>query len=119
MPYLSRPPGARSGLRKLIGAAVLSPIRPTVVGVFPVAALARSISVGSELAACVSAVGDDWKIYLKPRLVSESAYDKVSQGICARSVTSVIASVKVESHAPRPPTTSGCSATRRCAAFLA
>jgi hypothetical protein len=43
----------------------------------------------------------------------------VSHGSSARSVTSVTASVKLDSQQPMPPTTSGSCATSRCAAFFA
>src|SRR6185436_8571285 len=81
--------------------------------------VARSTTRGSNAVAWESAVGDVWKMYLKPRPVIRSEYDSVSHGSSARSVTSVTASVKLDSQQPMPPTTSGSCAIRRCAAFLA
>ena len=92
---------------------------PAVDGVFPVAALASSRIAGTAPEDCRLATGEVWKTYLKPRSVMLSANDSVSHGICARSVTSVTASVNVLSHAPVPPTRSGSCAVSRCAAFFA
>src|SRR5215472_9582489 len=110
---------SRIGFMKLTTAAELSPTKATLVGRAPVDLLARSTIRGNSAVACASAVGEDWKMYLKPRPVIRSEYDSVSQGSSARSVTSVTASVKLDSQQPMPPTTSGSCATRRCAAFLA
>ena len=57
---------------KLTDEAELSPTNATFVGRAPVALLARSTTRGSSAVACASAVGDDWKTYLKPRPVIRS-----------------------------------------------
>src|SRR5215813_12841963 len=110
---------SRNGFMKLTEAAELSPTKATFVGRAPVALLARSTIRGRSEVDWASAVGEDWKMYLKPRPVMRSEYDRVSHGSSARSVTSVTARVKLDSQQPMPPTTSGSCATRRCAAFLA
>ena len=48
-----------------------------------------------------------WKMYLKPREVSTSRYDSVSIGKCARSVTSLVASVSVLKYEPLTATMFG------------
>ena len=118
MPIFSSPP-SRIGFRKKTGEAELSPMMPAVDGVLPVAVLASSRIAGTAPEDCRLATGEVWKTYLKPRSVMLSANESVSHGICARSVTSVTASVKVLSHAPVPPTRSGSCAVSRCAAFFA
>ena len=57
---------------KLTEEAELSPTKATFVG-FPAPDLvARSTTRGSSAVAWDSAVGDDWKTYLKPRPVIKS-----------------------------------------------
>ena len=57
---------------KLTEDAELSPTNATLVGRLPVALVARSTTRGRSAVACASAVGDDWKMYLKPRPVMRS-----------------------------------------------
>ena len=71
-PTLSSPPPSRSCLPKLTGEAVLSWIMPMVFGRLPVACSASFNAVGRVSAACQSAVGEVWKMNLKPRLVIAS-----------------------------------------------
>jgi hypothetical protein len=60
------------GFMKLTAAAELSPTNATFVGRPLPALLARSTIRGSSAVACASAVGADWKMYLKPRPVIRS-----------------------------------------------
>src|ERR1019366_2358262 len=98
--------------------AELSPTMATFVGFLPLAFSASSMMIGTISSAWASAVGEDWNTYLSPRRVIASEYDSVSQGSSARSVTSVMARVKLDSQAPKPPARSGSCATMRCAASL-
>jgi len=61
---------------KLTEEAELSPMNATFVGRPLPALLAKSTMRGSIAVACASAVGDDWKTYLKPRPVIRSEYDR-------------------------------------------
>ena len=62
----------RIGFRKLTAEAVLSDIIATFFGRLPVARSASSRIVGSAFSAWSTPVGEDWNIYLKPRLVIRS-----------------------------------------------
>src|SRR5690606_12227569 len=88
-------------------AAVLSVSMATVLGRLPEAFSARSRIIGSAMSACRPAVAEVWKMYLKPREVIWSEYDRVSMGSLARSVTSVTARVNELRYAPVPATRSG------------
>ena len=57
---------------KLTEEAELSPMKATFVGRPLPALLARSTTRGSSAVAWASAVGEDWKTYLKPRPVIRS-----------------------------------------------
>ena len=57
---------------KLTEEAELSPTNATFVGLPAPALLARSTIRGSSAVAWASAVGDVWKMYLKPRPVIRS-----------------------------------------------
>jgi len=63
---LSKPP-SRMALVKLTGDAVLSITMPTDCGGLPLACVANFTKIGNAAAACVLALGDVWKTYLKPR----------------------------------------------------
>ena len=60
----------------------------------PAAQLRILAITGRDCSACEPAVAEVWKMYLKPRSVIMSEYDKVRIGRLARSVTSVTARVK-------------------------
>ena len=110
---------ARIGFTNASDAAVLSITMPTVFGRLPEDFSAIASNAGSEPSACWSPVADVWKTYLKPRAVIWSEYENVTMGNCARSVTSVTASVNELRYAPVAATRCGASATMRCAAFFA
>ena len=57
---------------KLTEDAVLSPMNATLVGFFPDAFCASSMTIGNTSWACRSAVGEDWNTYLNPRPVMRS-----------------------------------------------
>src|SRR5262245_24934189 len=64
--------------------------------------LASSVTSSSACSACSDETGEVWNVYLNPRSVMLSAYDRESHGTCSRSATSVTPSVNELSHDPMP-----------------
>ena len=75
---------------------------------------------GRHLRPAGSPVADVWNTYLKPRSVIWSEYENVShRQLRALGHLGHGERERADSYAPAPATTSGASATMRCAAFLA
>ena len=106
------------GLVKPMGAAVLSETMATFLMGEP-ARRPNSISAEAPPSDIELAMGEVWKMYLKPRSVICPENDNVSMGSCSRSVTSVMASVNDDNHEPVAPTKLGYCEIMRCAALRA